>query len=231
MALFLSERDTQSRERMDDPYCDIQELENTYRQFDRVNNWISQWHYIYKHNIRPYMSQNTQYSLLDIGFGGGDIPINLAQWAAADNLDLQITAIDPDPRAISFVETLDYPPSIEFLQCELSELEPSQEQFDFVISNHLIHHLTKNELLKTLDRARNLSTTSVIFNDLRRSDLAYLLFNIFSRPLFRSSFITEDGLTSIKRSYTKEELAKVVPADWKVQNLFPFRLLLTYHYE
>lgn len=231
MPLLLSQRDTQSRERMDDPNCDPGELRNTYQQFSRVNNWISRWRKLYKQNIRPYLNQNSQHTLLDIGFGGGDIPIKLAEWALADGLALQITAIDPDPRAMKFVETINYPPNIQFMQCSLSEVSPADEQFNFVISNHLIHHLTKKELLKTLSQAQKLSTTSVIFNDLRRSDAAYLLFNIFSRPIFRSSFITEDGLTSIKRSYTKKELMKAVPRDWKVQNLSPFRLLLTFDHE
>lgn len=231
MPLFLSQRDTESRERMDSPDCDPVELRNTYRQFGRVNSLISQWGHIYKSKIRPYLQQNAQHSLLDIGFGGGDIPIALAQWAAKDGFNLSITAIDPDPRAINFVAELDYPSNIAFLQCDISELNPSEEKFDFVISNHLIHHLQKKELLNILKQSRALSTTSVIFNDLRRSDWAYLLFNIFSRPIFRSSFITEDGLTSIKRSYTKRELQKVVPLDWQAKHLFPFRLLLTYHHE
>lgn len=231
MPLFLSQRDTESRERMDSPDCDPEELRNTYRQFGRVNGWISQWDYIYKSKIRPHLQQNSQNSLLDIGFGGGDIPMTLARLAAKDGYNLSITAIDPDPRAINFVAELDYPPNITFLQCDISELNPSDENFDFVISNHLIHHLQKKELFNILEQSEALSTTSVIFNDLHRSDWAYLLFNIFSRPIFRSSFITEDGLTSIKRSYTKKELEEVLPPDWNVQNLFPFRLLLTYDHE
>lgn len=231
MPLFLAQRDTESRERMDDPNCELDELQNTYHQFGRVNHWISRWRTIYKQKIRPHLHQRTKNTLLDIGFGGGDIPIKLAEWALADGLALQITAIDPDPRAMEFVETLNYPQNIQFMQCNLSELNPADEQFNFVISNHLIHHLAKTELLQTLSHAKKLSTTTVIFNDLRRNDIAYLFFNIVSRPLFRSSFITEDGLTSIKRSYTKKELTETVPNNWKVQNLSPYRLLLTFDHE
>lgn len=228
MPLFLSQRDTKSRERMDEPNCDPDELHNTYRQFGRVNNWIARWDDIYKSKIRPHLQMNTRCSLLDIGFGGGDIPIKLAQWAKKDGFNLSITAIDPDPRAIAFVQTLEPPSNIEFMQCELSELDPEFQQFDFVLSNHLIHHLDEEKLLSMLQKAKRLSSKSVIFNDLRRSDWAYFVFNIFSRPIFRSSFITEDGLISIKRSYTKIELQEIVPQSWTVHPLFPFRLLLTY---
>ena len=228
MPLFLSQRDTESCERMDNPDCDPDELRNTYHQFGRVNNLISQWDYIYEIKIRPHLQHNSPHSLLDIGFGGGDIPIKLAKRAEQDGFNLSITAIDPDPRAIEFIQTLELPSNIEFMQCELSELDPATQQFDFVLSNHLIHHLNEQELFSILQKAKKLCSKSVLFNDLRRSDWAYLLFNIFSRPIFRSSFITEDGLTSIKRSYTKKELEAIVPQDWDIQNHFPFRLLLTY---
>jgi 2-polyprenyl-3-methyl-5-hydroxy-6-metoxy-1,4-benzoquinol methylase len=230
MTLFLSQRDTDSSELMDDPDCDLAELENTYRQFRIVNSLISRWYGIYKSHIRPHLSASTPHTLLDVGFGGGDIPIKLARWAANDGVLLDITAIDPDPRACNFVQNLERSYSIEFLQCDLSELNPGDQQFDFVISNHLIHHLNDQELPATLNRAKQLSKKSVLFNDIHRSDWGYLLFNLLSRPIFRSSFITHDGLTSIKRSYTQDELTKAVPKNWQVQSVFPFRLLLTYHH-
>lgn len=230
MPLFLSHRDTQSKERMDDPHCNVDKLQNTYRQFSQINALISQWRPIYKNYIRPHLDQHSQFTFLDIGFGGGDIPTKLAEWLQEDGINFKITAIDPDPRAIEFV-TLELPSNIEFLQCGLSELDPNTQQFDFVLSNHLIHHLDEQKLLPILEQARKLCSKSVIFNDLRRSDWAYLFFNIFSRPFFRDSFITQDGLISIKRSYTKKELRTVVPPNWNVQNLFPFRLLVTYNHE
>jgi len=230
MNLFLSSRDTTSQERMDNPDCDLAELENTYRQFSTINSLISQWYKIYRLEIRPLLNPDTPNNLLDIGFGGGDIPLKIAQWATNDGYNLQITAIDPDPRAFDFVEELDRHPNITFLQCDLSEMDPNKQQFDFVISNHLLHHLGSTELSEIMIQARKLSRKQVLFNDIQRSDWAYLFFNLLSRPVFRSSFITEDGLTSIKRSYTRDELASVVPNDWQVQSIFPFRLLLKYEH-
>lgn len=231
MPLFLSQRNTSSQEHMDNFSCDLQKLKNTYRQFSSINSVVSRWRYIYEHYIHPKLNTNTHFSLLDIGFGGGDIPIKITQWLTEDNISFKITAIDPDPRAINFVQSREQTPHIEFLQCGLSDLDPANQQFDFILSNHLIHHLTKQELSDVLFQTQKLCSGSILFNDLRRSDWAYLLFTLFSRPLFHNSFITEDGLTSIKRSYTLQELQNVVPQNWDVHPLFPFRILLTYHHE
>jgi len=214
---------------MDDPNCDRAELFNTYRQFSVVNSLIAGWKRIYKSCLKPLMTDSERsYSLLDIGFGGGDIPLKLAEWAANDGIALDITAIETDQRAIEFVQQLSAPENVAFRYVSSTELMAENHRFDFVISNHLLHHLGDEELPRLLDEAKNLSTQKVIFNDIERSDLAYGLFKVLSRPIFRSSFITHDGLASIKRSFTLKELQDQTPEDWEVERLFPFRLLLSY---
>ncbi|MGH8488404.1 MAG: hypothetical protein ACREXS_05935 [Gammaproteobacteria bacterium] len=69
---MLSQRDT--TEIMDDPRCDRERLYRTYRQFRAVNAALSRIRSVYKRWIRPAMRiHEHSYSLLDIGFGGGDI--------------------------------------------------------------------------------------------------------------------------------------------------------------
>jgi 2-polyprenyl-3-methyl-5-hydroxy-6-metoxy-1,4-benzoquinol methylase len=232
MPLFLKRRDKNSKERMDDPDCDKQELFNTYDQFSVINSLISRWQFIYKNFIKNACSDPTKtYTLLDIGFGGGDLPIKISKWAKNDRLKLDVTAIETDSRATEYVQGIETPPEITFRQISSTDLIKEGQTFDFVISNHLLHHLSDDELLRMLQEARKLSNRRVLFNDIERSDLGYLVFNLLSRPIFRSSFITEDGLTSIKRSFTAEELEEKVPADWIVKRIFPYRLLLSYDHE
>lgn len=232
MPVFLSKRDTNSRELMDDPDCDITELNNTYHQFKVINALISRWHRIYNKRIKPLFHDPSQrYSILDIGFGGGDIPLKLARWATEDGISLHITGIETDIRAYEFASLLEAPDNVTYLLKSSKELLDLGEKYDVVISNHLLHHLGREALLTILTEAKCLSKKAVFFNDIERSDIGYLLFNILSRPVFQSSFITSDGLTSIKRSYTFDELKQVVPPEWNVQRIFPYRLLLSYHHE
>lgn len=232
MPLFLQQRDTASKERMDDPNCDREDLFHTYQQFSVINSLISRWKAVYEQKIRPLCSQpDRSYSLLDIGFGGGDLAMKLSEWAEEDHLSLQVTAIDTDERACEYVSRLDTPSNITFRPISSTELLNEGREYDFVISNHLLHHLSEPELKQLLSESVKLSSKRVLFNDIERSDLGYLLFGIFSRPVFRSSFITEDGLTSIKRSYTAEELRNITPDSWTVQRWFPYRLLLEFTHE
>lgn len=231
MPLILNQRDITSKEQMDDPDCDRDELFNTYGQFRIINSLISRWYNIYKKRIMPRCKISSKtYSLLDIGFGGGDLPVKISEWAKTDGIKLDITAIETDERAFEFVQNLQRPSNITFRHLASTELLEEGRTFDFVISNHLIHHLAETELMLVLEESKELSNEVVLFNDIERSDFGYLLFNIFSRPVFRSSFITRDGLTSIRRSYTAKELKNTVPGGWKVNRIFPYRLLLSYEH-
>lgn len=232
MPFFLSHRNTAVKEWMDNPNCDKDELFNTYRQFSTVNSLISQWQKIYREEIRPLAQQmSNPLRLLDIGFGGGDIPLNLARWSQNDDIVIDITAIETDPRALQFVNMVETPRNVDFQLISSSELLSTGKKFDVVISNHLLHHLNEHEFHNLLKEAQDLSTHKVLFNDIERSDIAWLCFNLLARPIFRSSFITHDGLASIRRSFTKNELREAVAGGWSVQRLFPFRLLLSYRHE
>ena len=118
-------------------------------------------------------------------------------------------------------------PGVVFPQASRVSLLPDGRQYDVVISNHVLHHLTAPELQSFLADSARLARSLALHNDLSRSAAAYALFSTGALPL-TGSYIRGDGLTSIRRSYTVPELAAVVPAGWTVEPHAPFHCLLTY---
>ena len=163
--------------------------------------------------------------MLDIGSGGGDLARRLAAWAARDGYTLELTMSDPDARAYAYARNRAFPPNVRVLGQHSAELLAANEQFDIVVSNHLLHHLNQEDLEGLCRDSQALASQLVIHNDIRRSDLAYLGFTL-SKLFFRGSFITDDGLRSIRRSYTKRELEQLSLPDWRVETLLPYRNLL-----
>jgi 2-polyprenyl-3-methyl-5-hydroxy-6-metoxy-1,4-benzoquinol methylase len=227
MPLFLRTRAPHLHERMDDPACDPARLHATYARFGAVNRLFAGWGVLYRRFLRPRFSPGGRYRLLDIGFGGGDIPYQLVRWAERDGVALQVTAIDPDPRALRYACTLPPSPQVRFERAHASELAARGERFDVVISNHLLHHLSESELLRLCADSVALGGV-VLHNDIARADVAYLGFAALTAPFFRGSYITPDGLTSVRRAFIPEELAALVPAPWRVSRPYPYRLLLSY---
>lgn len=220
---MLSERASWLRERMDDPDCDPLQLRNTYRSLVRVNALVTGWRRVFGRHIAPRLPSTA--TLLDVGCGGGDVALRLHRWSARAGWELSITAIDPDPRAIAFATAETAHPGVAFRRANAEELLAAGERFDLVVSNHVLHHLSNEELMPFLDTTAALARGAVVHNDLSRHPLAFAAFSL-TRPFFTGSFITEDGLRSIRRAYTAAELRRLAPAGWRVETLAPFRNLL-----
>lgn len=208
-------------EEMDRPDCDPLLLERTYAQFPLVNRFVSGWRQVYVALVRPALPRNGTGTILDIGCGGGDITRNLLRWARADGFDVRVVGIDPDVRAHDYavrsaakagLDSTD----LEFRRALSSELVDRAEKFDIVISNHVLHHLTPVELARILADTEQLARTLAIHSDIRRRRSALFFFGLATLPLGGTSFIRRDGLTSIRRSFTTEELSRIVRPGWHV---------------
>jgi len=222
----LRVRDTQLRELMDDPDCDLAGLRHTYAQLRVVNRLVAGWRRVYRQRIRPLLRTGQTTTLLDIGSGGGDVARTLARWARRDGFALAVTAIDPDVRAHAFAVAQAPAPGVTFRQAGSADLVAEGSRFDVVVSNHLLHHLDAAELHRLLADSERLARRLVVHNDIARSRLAYAAYRVVSRPFGGRSFIHIDGLRSIRRSYRVEELAEVVAEPWRVAGQFPARVLL-----
>ncbi|MFF2272780.1 methyltransferase domain-containing protein [Agromyces sp. NPDC058136] len=227
---WLGTRDEQTRELMDAADADPVMLAKTYERFALVNAVVSGERAVYRDWVRPRLSPVWGTRLLDVGTGSADLPRRLLRWAHAEGLRLEVTAIDPDARAIAWARAQPAVPGLELVQTTSSVLADAGEHYDLVLSNHVLHHLDGQEfgaLLADSERLAEFGGT-VVHGDIERSRLGYAGFALGTLPfapnLLRGSYIRADGLTSIRRSHTARELAAVLPAGWRVRRAFPSRL-------
>ena len=227
MPLILRNRESDLIEIMDQPDCNQAKLYNTYQQFSSVNRLVSRWHTTYHRFIRPLLSPDRPATLLDIGFGGADVPLYLDYLARKDGFKLTIAGIETDPRALEYTASLPLPDTITLHEDSVDAHASEGNTYDIVISNHLLHHLSPEEIHNLLAESEKLAGKRVVFNDIERGDFAWLGFNI-TYLFYRNSFITADGLTSIRRSFTKKEIQNLLPEGWQVSRLFPYRVIIHY---
>lgn len=232
MSSSFAKRDLDARELMDDPQCDQRMLERTYRRFGPVNAVVSRPGAIYRRDIRPRAASRRSLRILDVGAGGGDLCRLIARRLRRDGLSADITALDADERAIRWASAHDDGAGVTYRHAFTHELVRSGERFDVVLSNHLLHHLTDDELQAVLRDSVNLVEPGgvVAHHDIARSGVAHALYVAatlpFSRNLLADSFIREDGRLSIRRSYTAAELAALAPEGWTARGGIPFRVEL-----
>ncbi|WP_309128681.1 methyltransferase domain-containing protein [Microbacterium sp.] len=228
----LASRAVDARELMDDPHADVRMLERTYARFTQVNAVVAGWRGVYRRDIRPLARRKGVLRVLDVGAGGGDLARALQRRLRADGCFARITGLDTDARAIRWAAGRKGSADVRWLCASTADLVRDGESFDVVLSNHLLHHLTADELAGVLHDSLRLTAPGgiVIHSDIARSRAAYALFSAATLPLagtlLAGSFIRDDGLTSIRRSYTAGELRAAAGEGWRVEQRLPARLLL-----
>ncbi|MGZ8450315.1 MAG: methyltransferase domain-containing protein, partial [Candidatus Deferrimicrobiaceae bacterium] len=121
-------------------------------------------------------------------------------------LKLSITALDNDPRIlpVAYRAVREYP---EIRIVEGNALDFGKRgSFDFIFSNHFLHHLDWDEIKIFLRQVLAQARIAFVINDLKRSRWAYLGCTVFLVLGSRRSFAYHDGRLSIRRGFLPEEL-------------------------
>lgn len=229
--MTLAARDDGIIELMDDPDCDPVRLRATLRRFDTVNRLVAGWSTVYRSTLGPYLAAlDRPARVLDLGSGGGDVIVRLAAAARRDGLEVSWTGADPDERSHRAALERRRPPEVAFRCTDAATLVAEGAAFDVVLSNHVLHHVGDG-LAGFAAASADLSRGIVLHSDVARSRVAYGLYAVGVTPLAPGTFLRTDGLRSIRRSFTRAELAealdRAMPGVWTVSSPVPFRLLAT----
>ncbi len=165
-------------------------------------------------------------SILDVGCGGGSFTEKLAaKFPSAD-----VLGIDLESEAIALAKEKEGD-NLHFQVQEKKELPYPDGAFDLVTATLVCHHMTDEELVLFLKEAARVARTAVILNDLHRSRLAWISYGAVAPLLFRNRLLTEDGLTSIRRSFKRVDwnnlLSRAGLNAWEVTWRWPFRWIVT----
>lgn len=227
----LSRRETGLVELMDADDADPEMLARTYALFRFVNAVVSGRAGALRRTIASRTGRDP-IRVLDIGCGGGDIARYVARRLRRGGHPAEVVGADIDPRAVRWASDADGEGLVRWRCLSSSDLVTEGERFDVVLSNHVLHHLTASQLGALLADSERLMAPGgiAVHSDIARSRIAYALFDALTRPLagtlLKGSFIREDGMLSIRRSYAAAELAAAAPPGWRVERRAPSRLLL-----
>lgn len=222
---MLAERSLQP-ELMDDPHLP----EATYRavlgDLAKVNR-ITLAHRATLAFLDRAIGHRQSFTLLDVGFGQGDMLRVIARWASDRGIAAQLTGIDLNPRSepIARLATPATMP-IRYRTGDYAALAGSR--FDCIISSLVTHHMSRVELLAFLQFMEAEAQTGWLVNDLHRHTISYLGYPVLARLARWHEIVRQDGQTSIARSFRpadwRELLTEAQVAGVRIIRRFPFRL-------
>ena len=145
-------------------------------------------------------------TLLDVGTGLGDIPCRARAMARQNGVELTTVGLDA---AIELARASKR--SVSFSVCgDALHLPFADRSFDVVMCSQLLHHFfdaDPAQLLREMDRVARIR---VVVSDLRRSWIAAAGLWLLSFPLGFHAVSRHDGVVSVLRGFTREELADTV---------------------
>ena len=166
-----------------------------------------------------------EFSLLDVGFGSGDMLRAVARWAAARGIEAHLVGIDLNPRSAPVARAAT-PPGLA-IDYRTGDYRDQPERFDLVVSSLVAHHMSDAQLVAFL-RYMERSRVGWLVDDLHRHRFAHLGYPLLARLLGVHRIVREDGTLSIARAFRPPEwraiLAEAEASDARVIRRFPFRL-------
>ena len=143
--------------------------------------------------------------VLEAGCGSAALSAWLAQRAKRKGIRASFFGLDLARRNLMF-----RPAEVNLMAGDMTAAPFAEGSFDVAFSTLTLHHLEPPTLIRAARELKRLTRGPVVLNDLVRGRTPETLFRLTS-PLFARCRLTRhDGLISIQRSYTVEELRQMM---------------------
>lgn len=174
----------------------------------------------------------TEVSIADVGCGGGDALMNLAEKPPVPGIKLKLTGVDLLPGAIEFAKKIN--PHLQNVNWIVDDFEHYfanlTEKPDIIVAGMFCHHLPDEKLKTFLRLAYENTNFGVVINDLHRAYLPYYFIKIATALLSGSRFTRYDAPLSVKKGFTKKEWQSLISStgikDFSVEWCWAFRHLV-----
>jgi len=220
-------------EEMDDLEMSGVKLEKTLRDLSKVHRLLGGHKQVVQTmNELIYTFPRIQ-SIVDLGCGGGDSLLSMAEWATKKGKDLNLHGMDANEAIVRYAADRMDKQGVKVSTGNVfstADLKPYSD-FDVAFFSLFLHHFSDEEIRAVLKSCSDVGIKYIVITDLQRSVWAYRLFSIATRIFPFSKMAREDGLLSIKKGFHRKELlrlsegspyAKIHTLKWK----WAFRYLL-----
>jgi SAM-dependent methyltransferase len=193
---------SEALELMDDSSIGGAELAETLAQLRLINRLLgAAWptlegvQHLWQEAGRP-----AHLSILDVGAGSGDVNRRLLNWAARQNIQLQVTLMDIHPDTCRVAETYyQNEPRIGVKQGDVFALAPHQT--DIVTASLFLHHFPAGQLPAVLKILLRAARFGVVINDLHRHWLAWASIRALTSLFSQNRLIRHDAPLSVRRGF------------------------------
>ena len=149
------------------------------------------------------------FSLVDVGFGHGDMLRAVSRWSERAGKRVQLTGIDLNPRSAPVAAAASEGLGITYLTGDAAALAG---QPDYIISSLVAHHMTDAELVGFIRWMEATAVRGWFINDLHRHRVAWTGFRLLAGLLRWHPIVRHDGALSVRRAFVRADWAPLLAA-------------------
>jgi SAM-dependent methyltransferase len=204
-------RNTDS-EWMDDPKLDKATLQHAVDDINTVNTLLGGFKFTLqsvKKELLKYPNQTL--TIVDAGCGDGEMLRYLEKHL--DDKNLRFLGLDFATHSIVKARSMSLGLSrLSFSVSDILKIDPNTIPCDVLISSLTMHHFDDDEIVAFLSKFREITTKTIIINDLHRHRLAFLFFKYLSPIFIKHDISKHDGLISIASGFKVRDFKKYAAA-------------------
>lgn len=200
---------SREKEIMDDLDCSGPVLEQTLRELKTINRLLG-GNGVTNRGLSQVVQRfpQDQYSLVDLGCGGGDMIAVMQAWASKKNIPIRFIGADANANTIALAK--ERQKALSEVHWQVANVFDStflEDQVDIATCTLFTHHFTDEELVQLFQGLKQKVRLAIVINDLHRHPLAYYSIKWLTRWFSKSPMVQNDAALSVLRSFKRR--------DWK----------------
>jgi SAM-dependent methyltransferase len=176
------------------------------------------------------MARGDAFTLLDVGYGQGDMLRVIHAWAIRAGLKPRLSGVDLSPWSAPAARAVtDASLGIDFQVGDVFDYAPSAP-VDFVVSSLVTHHMSDQLVVRFLRWMEANARRGWFINDLHRHPIAFYGFMAIAWAARWHPFVRHDGPVSVARAFQRRDWSRLLqeagfaPGQVSVNWRFPFRI-------
>lgn len=196
------------RELLDGPSLDRAELRINLRELAMLNR-LPGGRAASIAAIERLVDGQREVTILDVGTGGGDMPLAFARHADSGR-SWRVVAIDIHREVLEVAAArLDGRTDVTLLLSDARSLPLADDAVDVAHASLVLHHLEPDGATAALRELARVARRGVVVNDLRRGIVPLMVTASLVLALARGRYTRHDGILSARRAYRVDELDSI----------------------
>lgn len=199
---MFKQRSTE-KELLDGPIGSMDELHQNLHELDVINRLLGGYR-ITLNALEKVLCHTRNYTLIDIGSGGGDTLKRIDNWSRKKNFRLALFGLDYNEACVNYSNINRANQRIKFICDDYRNIALHIPQIDIIHASLFCHHLSRQELIELIGFAQK-NKAILIINDLERHWFAYYSIKLLTRIFSKTYLVKNDAPLSVLRGFKIHE--------------------------